>query len=116
MGLRDVEQRVDRNTGEGHTELGPGGDAMDVTVVGGLWQFVNLWPTPRRRARHQTLHSEGPIAGVKSGSGFGGQARPAATGVVLAGRQTRVAVLAADEAAGESGHSSSPLVRRCCNC
>ena len=79
------EQGVDGDAGEGHAELRPRGHAVDVAVVGGGGQGVDLVPGPGGRLLDQAVDGEGPGGRVELRGDLGGQHRPVPTDVVLAG-------------------------------
>ena len=112
------QQRVHRDPVEGHAQLRPGGDAVDVAGVARAGQRVDLVPGPGRLPLDQPLDGERPAVGADPRGGLGVQHRPVVAGVVLPRGQPRVAGGAppAEETSGRRGHPRVPSAREssCC--
>src|SRR5207302_5977114 len=104
------QQGVDRHAPEADTQLGPGGDAVNVALEGGRGKGVHLIPGPGLVLLDQPFDGEGPGVGRQPGCRLGGEDGPVAPDVVLAGREPGVprAPVSATEASGEA-HLAAPL-------
>src|SRR5271156_5195158 len=80
---RDVEERVDRDTTERHAQLGPGRDAVNIAGIGRSGKGVDLFPSPSRRASHQTLDGERPRVHIEMWCDLCGKNGPLVPRVVL---------------------------------
>src|SRR6202167_2633496 len=84
---RDVEERVDGDPAKLHSQLGPGGHAVDVPRIRGSWQSADLIPCPGSRMRDKTLDRERPRRQVELGGDLRGQYGPLVPCVILTRRE-----------------------------